>query len=619
MDALKIKYGEDTRRVTLNPKLTFAELSQLIRQCFQINDFNVKYEDDDKDLITISSDLELKEAIILTMKANQGSRVLRLFVSNKETQQKIPNITNSSSNIPIVTSNSNSITSIPQTVQSVQPIPSQQVETTGATERDITELGYGLGGIMQMLQNPMLLQMLQSPAIMQIFQNPALIHVLSNPQVAASLLNSFAQVGGQTTQTNSNGNAFPSLIPDFSSMTPSIDFGLLRNLMPNMNVTGNLNSSQTQTPSLTQPQPQQPQVQTQPMSTNPIANIGDMFKMITFLGPMVQTAMQNPAVQFAMNAIKAQQEQTQPNSTPQTTPTLTPTPQQPQQSLPQVQTNNNINKNVNTTSTNANVNTNTNNVVEIVHKGVICDSCRSTVKGMRFKCNDCLDYDLCQGCRGKPNVHDAAHTYTVHAKPVQFDFLNVNAKKKINKQGQTKRLARFVTDLTVTDGTVFSPNQQFVKVWKMRNEGDSAWSDDTHLVFVGGDKLSPIEAVSIPVVLPGQEIDISVDLTAPTKPGRYISYWRLSQSDGTRFGQRVWTDIIVATSNNQNNTININNNSNVNNNSISKDNVEVGKWGDKVKQLVDMGFNKCTPAEIEAILNKNGGDLMQTVQELLSK
>lgn len=49
------------------------------------------------------------------------------------------------------------------------------------------------------------------------------------------------------------------------------------------------------------------------------------------------------------------------------------------------------------------------------------------------------------------------------------------------------------------------------------------------------------------MVAPGEETDITVGITAPSKPGRYVSYWRLSQTDGSRFGQRVWADIVVAT------------------------------------------------------------------------
>jgi next-to-BRCA1 protein 1 len=45
----------------------------------------------------------------------------------------------------------------------------------------------------------------------------------------------------------------------------------------------------------------------------------------------------------------------------------------------------------------------------------------------------------------------------------------------------------------------------------------------------------------------GGEIDVCVDFVAPVKPGRYISYWRLTSPDLVKFGQRVWVLIQVFT------------------------------------------------------------------------
>jgi len=94
-------------------------------------------------------------------------------------------------------------------------------------------------------------------------------------------------------------------------------------------------------------------------------------------------------------------------------------------------------------------------------------------------------------------------------------------------------------------GTTLSPGEKFTKIWKMRNEGACAWTENTVLTFVGGDQLGAPEAVTVPAVPSGEEIDIAVDMTAPNVPGRYTSYWRLCTPEGHRFGHRVWVDIIV--------------------------------------------------------------------------
>ena len=41
------------------------------------------------------------------------------------------------------------------------------------------------------------------------------------------------------------------------------------------------------------------------------------------------------------------------------------------------------------------------------------------------------------------------------------------------------------------------------------------------------------------------EVEVSVDLVAPEKPGRYVSHWRLVAPAGPKFGHRVWVLIQV--------------------------------------------------------------------------
>jgi len=206
-----------------------------------------------------------------------------------------------------------------------------------------------------------------------------------------------------------------------------------------------------------------------------------------------------------------------------------------------------------------------------VHPGVICDGCGSGIAGIRYKCSVCADYDLCQACEAKGGIHDPTHPFLKIPKPLQatgrgcpyrrpgahfghkfgrwgpgWNGYKASGPSNTSSQSPARYLGRFVADITVEDGTSMTPQQQFVKIWKMRNEGTLAWPENTRLSFVGGDKLSSVEAVAVPVVEPGVEVDIAVDMTAPTLPGRYVGYYRLLTPDGTRFGQRVWVDIVVA-------------------------------------------------------------------------
>jgi len=80
---VKISFNDDIRRVSLEKNITFEELLRTARNTFKFvptSELIIKYEDDEKDIVTVSSDLELKEAVVL---AGKSGKVLRLFVSEK--------------------------------------------------------------------------------------------------------------------------------------------------------------------------------------------------------------------------------------------------------------------------------------------------------------------------------------------------------------------------------------------------------------------------------------------------------------------------------------------------------------------------------------------------------
>jgi len=106
-------------------------------------------------------------------------------------------------------------------------------------------------------------------------------------------------------------------------------------------------------------------------------------------------------------------------------------------------------------------------------------------------------------------------------------------------------MGKFIKDVSVLDGTQFDAGAKFVKTWRVRNDGPSAWPDQTFLTYVGGDQLGDVAAVAVPQVPSTEEVEISVPMTAPSLPGRYNSFWRLCGPDGIRFGHRVWVEIIV--------------------------------------------------------------------------
>lgn len=110
--------------------------------------------------------------------------------------------------------------------------------------------------------------------------------------------------------------------------------------------------------------------------------------------------------------------------------------------------------------------------------------------------------------------------------------------------------ASFVEDVTVPDGTVAIPGSVFVKTWRIKNTGTTTWSPAYSLVWVEGDKMGGPDAIPLPhEARPGETVDISVNLTAPIKPGTYQTFFRLRNADGQYFkldtSGDLWVKIIV--------------------------------------------------------------------------
>lgn len=109
--------------------------------------------------------------------------------------------------------------------------------------------------------------------------------------------------------------------------------------------------------------------------------------------------------------------------------------------------------------------------------------------------------------------------------------------------------ASFVEDINIPDGTTMQPQARFLKIWKMLNDGEDEWPQGTELKFCGGDHMFPdsleLPTFSVPVTQPTKTVFVTADLQAPAECGHYVSYWRLVAPDGSRFGHRVWCDIVV--------------------------------------------------------------------------
>jgi hypothetical protein len=112
--------------------------------------------------------------------------------------------------------------------------------------------------------------------------------------------------------------------------------------------------------------------------------------------------------------------------------------------------------------------------------------------------------------------------------------------------------AQYLKDVTIPDGTVLTPNAEFVKTWRLQNIGVCTWNSDYDLVFDEGDGMNGDSSSSIgKMVYPGNTVDVSVSLKAPKESGHYRGYWKLRNQYNAIFGvggnadMPFWVDIKV--------------------------------------------------------------------------
>ena len=92
-------------------------------------------------------------------------------------------------------------------------------------------------------------------------------------------------------------------------------------------------------------------------------------------------------------------------------------------------------------------------------------------------------------------------------------------------------------DVTIPDGTVLGPGEAFSKTWRLENVGSCNWSMAYAIVFFSGNSLNAIQTQPLAQeVVPGQVIDVTVDMEAPQSEGIYQSNWMISDAGGTLFG-----------------------------------------------------------------------------------
>jgi hypothetical protein len=105
--------------------------------------------------------------------------------------------------------------------------------------------------------------------------------------------------------------------------------------------------------------------------------------------------------------------------------------------------------------------------------------------------------------------------------------------------------SKYVSDVTIPDGTQLPVNQEFTKTWRVQNTGTCQWTTSFKLTFSYGEGMGG-QAVSLAnSVATGQQVEISVKLKVPNKTGKLTGVWVLLDDKGQHFGELLTVVINV--------------------------------------------------------------------------
>jgi hypothetical protein len=110
---------------------------------------------------------------------------------------------------------------------------------------------------------------------------------------------------------------------------------------------------------------------------------------------------------------------------------------------------------------------------------------------------------------------------------------------------------KYIADVTIPDGYVAAPGEVMKKTWTVQNLGPCTWTQNYKLIFGWGGQgtnWNTTQSVNLSkVVAQGENIDITVSLSAPSASGEYVAVFKLQNDKGFNFpqGQQVTIDIVV--------------------------------------------------------------------------
>ena len=111
-----------------------------------------------------------------------------------------------------------------------------------------------------------------------------------------------------------------------------------------------------------------------------------------------------------------------------------------------------------------------------------------------------------------------------------------------------KDTAVLLQDVTIPDGTNIAYGAKFTKTWQFRNTGTCPWIG-YKIAFVSGDRMGATDTAPVPDTAPKADVNVTVELTAPTVDGVYTGFFELRTARGAALAigieKTFWVKITV--------------------------------------------------------------------------
>ena len=134
---------------------------------------------------------------------------------------------------------------------------------------------------------------------------------------------------------------------------------------------------------------------------------------------------------------------------------------------------------------------------------------------------------------------------TPTARPLPSPTRPTEIPRPTSTPGCTNTL-RFLTDLTMPDGSVVSPGQAIDKRWQVENSGTCNWDERYSLRLVEGPELGATSPQALYPARGGTQAIIRILFTASEELGTFRSAWQAYDPQGNAFGDLIFIEVVVA-------------------------------------------------------------------------